>query len=480
MKNKPLEIKHSRVQKGHRARTVAVTAMTAPLLRCAGLQKCPQLPLLDPVTPDDRILILAPHEDDETLGTGGIIQKAISAGAAVRVVYLTYGDHNELAFMVYRKRPWISPGVNEEMGEVRRREAVKAMAHLGLAEDNLVFLGYPDNGTLSIWKKHWGPAPPLHSILTNTTSVPYPDAASYGRPYKGEEIVAAIEQQLLDFRPTRVFVTHPVDGNPDHRSYYLFLQVALLNLGSRLPSPVVVVYPIHMGPWPRPHWFQPDDYLAWPAHLADDRSPAWSFELPPDHVQRKYEAICIYKSQMSDCNYWLTTFARRNELFTAPQTIVLTDESPEAGCHGRAVPTGETAAYEGESPPGHLGGVSYSGAKDGLIARIDLRRPVERDMGVSCYAFGYRRDRPFAEMPKIHVESVLDRLSVHDQHKQILPVPLTVEAASKEITFIIPWELLGHPEIIFAQARGLAGGTPVSRTAWQILSRAPGAGADAT
>ncbi|MDE1886478.1 MAG: PIG-L family deacetylase, partial [Xanthomonadaceae bacterium] len=37
-------------------------------------------------TPTDRILIVAPHPDDESIATGGLIQAARAGGAAVRVI----------------------------------------------------------------------------------------------------------------------------------------------------------------------------------------------------------------------------------------------------------------------------------------------------------------------------------------------------------------------------------------------------------
>ncbi|TQN28772.1 LmbE family N-acetylglucosaminyl deacetylase [Haloactinospora alba] len=39
-----------------------------------------------------RLLILAPHPDDETLGCGGLMHKAKAAGAEVHVQFLTVGD----------------------------------------------------------------------------------------------------------------------------------------------------------------------------------------------------------------------------------------------------------------------------------------------------------------------------------------------------------------------------------------------------
>ena len=44
---------------------------------------------------------------------------------------------------------------------------------------------------------------------------------------KGATTLADLKQVLTDFKPTKVFVSHPADTNPDHESYYLFLRTAL-------------------------------------------------------------------------------------------------------------------------------------------------------------------------------------------------------------------------------------------------------------
>lgn len=45
----------------------------------------------------ERILILAPHPDDETLGCGGLMSKAKAAGAEVYVQFMTVGDTEEFS-----------------------------------------------------------------------------------------------------------------------------------------------------------------------------------------------------------------------------------------------------------------------------------------------------------------------------------------------------------------------------------------------
>ena len=427
----------------------------------------PNLPTLPELTSKDRILILAPHEDDETLGAGGLIQKAVSVGAAVRVVYLTYGDHNELAFVLYRKRPWVTAKINQQMGEVRRREAVEAMATLGVPSKNLVFLGYPDGGTLEIWKKHWGDKPPLVSKATHGTTVPYPDAFSYHRPHKGEEIVADLERQLLEFRPTHIFVTQPVDSHPDHRAYYLFLQVALHNLSGEIPRPALLTYPLHIGTWPRPYGFRPTEWLPFPKPLVDEQGAWWTLELEPHQVGRKDQAIRKYKSQTVDNLFWLEAFARRNELFhAAPEIILRQDEwSTTQGLVARS----EAQADEQKAQEGHVTGVAYRSSAEGLQVRIALRRPLERELGVSVYAYGYRHDRPFGTMPKLRVIWRMERLHVTDQGVAIPKAGVLVEATGKWVLVSLPWHLLGDPEIVLVQAQGQAGGFPVSQTSWRVL-----------
>jgi len=104
----------------------------------------------------DRILILAPHPDDEVLGCGGIIQKAMGLKIPVRIVFLTYGDNNQWSFLLYRKHPVIMPKSVRSMGQVRHTEALAADKILGVTPEQLIFLGYPDFRTLKMWYAGWG------------------------------------------------------------------------------------------------------------------------------------------------------------------------------------------------------------------------------------------------------------------------------------------------------------------------------------
>ena len=461
---------------------VAVLALGAAAALCIllSVQRSalvpPPLAPFPSLTAGDRVLILAPHEDDETLAAGGLIQRARSVGAKVRVAYLTYGDHNQFAFMVYRRSLWVTPSINRKMGEIRRDEATRAMSFLGVSPQELSFLGYPDNDTLDIWCSRWGAAPPLHSVLTNTERVPYRDALGYGKPYKGESITADVAGVLRDFRPTLVFVSHPADGNPDHRAFYLYLRLALLELDGEIPPPRVYTYPVHMGPWPRPHRYHPDEWLSFPVRLGPEIGRAVSLVLTPEEVRRKYEAICMYRSQMSDSGRWLTAFARRNELFILdePAPLPLGRYWSE---RRKAMANASTIAYEVEYQMGHVGGVAYRGTPGGMCVRVDLLRRMERALGLSVSLFGYRRGTPFSEMPKLGIDWFVGKLRVSDGGRVIATSGVKVEDAEGRVTFTVPWEMLGTPDAVFAHMRGMIGSADRSYTGWEefTVTRAPAA-----
>jgi len=41
--------------------------------------------------------------------------------------------------------------------------------------------------------------------------------------------------------------------------------------------------------------------------------------------------------------------------------------------------------------------------KDRLIIRIELSRPLAKTVGISMHIFGYRKDKDFRDMPKLHI-----------------------------------------------------------------------------
>src|SRR5881394_2834283 len=73
------------------------------------------------VAPTDRLMVIAPHPDDEVLATGGLLQYAHAIGAMVRVIYLTDGESNPWAQLAMEGR-WPLTALDRARWGARRRE----------------------------------------------------------------------------------------------------------------------------------------------------------------------------------------------------------------------------------------------------------------------------------------------------------------------------------------------------------------------
>src|SRR5262249_7652114 len=82
----------------------------------------------------DRLLVLAPHPDGETVANGGLILAARAAGAAIRIVWATAGEQNPWAQLAHEGRWPRSPADRRRWGALRREESRAALRMLG-AED---------------------------------------------------------------------------------------------------------------------------------------------------------------------------------------------------------------------------------------------------------------------------------------------------------------------------------------------------------
>lgn len=281
---------------------------------------------------DERLLILAPHPDDETLGTGGLISQARQLGIPVRVVFLTNGDGSgstQIGETLRRgKRQTFL-----ELAAMRQGEATAALQNLGVAPEDIVFLGFPDGGLMKIWKHHWHDASPLRSSFTKADRAPYPNAQTPNAPYSGQSVVRDIALTIENFRPTRVLATDGNDTHGDHRAAFSFLLAALEHLrlqsSTRWAETVEFwTYLVHHAIWPVPHGYRPNEVLA-PPHVLTKIGASWMDKLLDKGArQSKKAALFCYQSQMTWTPNYLKGFLRRNELFNrVPQAANWPDES---------------------------------------------------------------------------------------------------------------------------------------------------------
>jgi LmbE family N-acetylglucosaminyl deacetylase len=94
------------------------------------------------------VLIVAPHPDDETIGCAGITLQAVARGERVGIVVLTQGDGHVKLTAVVAQKPAEDLGPDDfiRAGVLRQGHTLRAAANVGVAEVDVVFLGYPHGG----------------------------------------------------------------------------------------------------------------------------------------------------------------------------------------------------------------------------------------------------------------------------------------------------------------------------------------------
>jgi len=419
---------------------------------------------------NDRILVLAPHPDDEVLGAGGVLREAAERGIPVRVVFLTSGDSNEWSFLAYRKRPVVLPRAALAMGTIRQREAVVAAEALGVAAEDLTFLGYPDHGTLGIWRFHWGSQPPDRGRLTRARAVPYPAAFRPGAPFKGEEILADLETVLREFRPTRIFVSHPADHHPDHAALYLFTRVALWDLQGEVAA-TLHPFLVHYPRWPRGKGFRPAEELSPPAPLL--AGFAWQTrELNAEEIAAKRQALTAHRTQWGYSASHLLPFVRPNELYgdlavptLVPGGAVRLLDGPGATGEEESVQDTEGEASEVID----LQNLSLRLTRSHVEIGMDLHEALAEGSVVSLSAFGYRPDLPFSAMPKLEVRIEPHAYTVRDQVHLLPRSTAWAAARGRKVVARLPLASLGEPRRLFLQVRTSSPRTPLGQTPWWIV-----------
>jgi len=420
---------------------------------------------------NDRILVLAPHPDDEAIAVCGVIQKSLKAGAKVKVAYFTNGDANQLSFIIFEKKLVVFPRQFAYSGELRRKESIAGMKALGLNENDLVFLGYPDFGTLDILYKYWGNTNAYKSPISHNIKVPYSECLSPDAPYKGESIINDLNSVISDFKPTKIFVSSPVDLNKDHRAMYLFTQVALWDLWDKLEiKPVLFTYLVHSYSFPNPKGYRPLQELLPPQSIIGDEITWSKLELNPSEVLKKYNTIQNYKSQIRYRPSFLVSFARSDELFGQFSNINLHNQNniniKDIKWQGVGLIHGSN--FDSQYNQGLLG-LSYALAGQDIYVKIGLKRLIDKDFGVSIFLLGYSRSKVFSNMPKIHVIIGATGIKIMDKNVLISAIEEQPIYEGNSLIIKVPLESLGNPDYILSSAETKVRDLPLDATAWRII-----------
>ena len=370
----------------------------------------------------DRILILSPHPDDEVIGTAGIIQKAQRCNIPLKIVYLTNGDNNEPSFIVDQKRLVLLPKAVLTMGKKRIYEAINGMNSLGVKRDQLVFLGYPDWGTEKIFTSFWFDKKPFKSMLTRVRHVPYEEALSPGAPYLGESILKDLIKIIQDFKPTKIFVSHPIDTHRDHRAFFLFLQIALWDLEV---EPEIYGYLVHWNRWP----YRKQLFITPPKDWPIKDTTWFSWNLDEVDIKKKRQAISFYKTQIGYNPPFLFSFVRQNELFS---DIKISDLSQYSEFNIE-----DSVVYK----------------KDASFVYIKLKSDILEieTKQLQIFLIGYKKQVPFNQMPKIRIDiGSTKNLSVYDKgiNINVPDAKIEIDNKTKEVFIRFPIGSLNYPDNI--------------------------------
>jgi LmbE family N-acetylglucosaminyl deacetylase len=232
------------------------------------------------ITSKDRLLILAPHPDDESLATGGLIQRAARAGAKVRVLFATDGDNNPWPQRFLERKLQISLTDRARWGRRRRKEAIAALELLGLPKGCTRFLGLPDQG--------------ITKLLMRAE----------------EHVLFTLWAELQEFEPTIFVMPSATDAHPDHSALFVLLHLAMMRLDR---PPRLLRFIIHD---PR---------------RQTERGKI-TLRLTPAEVQRKHAAILAHESQMALSRKRFSSYATDQEIFySAPLQEQIDTHHPVVG-----------------------------------------------------------------------------------------------------------------------------------------------------
>jgi Uncharacterized proteins, LmbE homologs len=198
----------------------------------------------------ERILVIAPHADDEVLGCGALMGKMASEGKEVFVLVCTNAHVGAPELF------------SQEIIDIIRREAIEAHKFLGVFKSYFLEL----------------PAPAL----------------DYYPSYK---ISIQISKVVNEVEPDTVFIPHRGDSHKDHRMIHEAAMVAVRPRGNYSVKNIYAYETLSETEWVEPiqsEFFIPTKYVSYTEKEFEKKLEAMSFfksQLAPFPASRSLEAI---------------------------------------------------------------------------------------------------------------------------------------------------------------------------------------------
>ncbi|MFA6286225.1 MAG: PIG-L family deacetylase [Opitutaceae bacterium] len=197
-------------------------------------------------------LVIAPHQDDEVLGCGGLIARKRLEGFPVHVVFITDGAAS------HPDHPTLAKG---DVAALRETEALSALRILGVETPAIHFLGAPD-GTLA-WQT----------------------------PEQAAEVAGKLRELIARVKPDEIFAAYRKDGSSEHEAAFGLLSLALQGNAR----------PVRLYEYPVWSWWNPA-LLVRPGFSAR-RVVRFDFK---GYGFLKRDALAAYRSQFEPTPPWKT------------------------------------------------------------------------------------------------------------------------------------------------------------------------------
>lgn len=281
-----------------------------------------------------RVVVVAPHLDDELLGPGGTVSELLRQGSRVHVIIATAGDAYTDSCRLWFGVDSVRPDHYREMAKLRRMESLAAMGVMGLEPSDMTFLGFPDAGTETMWRT-WDKT--YQSPFTDADAV-YHASEGEGRPFVGQTEVDAMFSALDRMTPDLIFIPHHLDTHGDHWVTGAVVTAAIQwGRARRRPwaqMAPVYTYLIHWETWPGRGRF-PGMPLVPPFPGGPQGTPWVTVPLSRETVDKKASALDLYQTQLviNQEYLYLSAFIRRNELFGRLEPLVLKPNTPAVITH---------------------------------------------------------------------------------------------------------------------------------------------------
>jgi LmbE family N-acetylglucosaminyl deacetylase len=282
-----------------------------------------------------RLLVVAPHPDDETLGAGGLIQRVHATGGTVKVVYLTDGEGYPEGVQVEDHVESPTADDYRGYGKRRRHEALAALRTLGLDSSSATFLRFPDGGLCQLMRRYWSEKRAAYrSPYTRLDRPPKSEMVVPDSEYRGEDLTQELARLIGEFRPTMIVVPRKEDQHADHCAAWFFVADALADVRRVHPefTTDLLNYIVHFNAWPFGD-DRPD--LEAPPGLRGGASGWMRLPLSPDEIRTKRKALGRYDTQMKVMDWFLKGFGRTNEIFSRPANAPVTLPTRGSPCCDR-------------------------------------------------------------------------------------------------------------------------------------------------